>query len=294
MALAALAFQAGSVYSASVTIGGNREDDSSVPGAFVLLASGDDGNFTDGQYYAGVFFGTANYGGSDISTSFFCAELNNNLTPATPVTYTDSTLEFANFRNGNPVNGGSLLTMQQKCMIMGVYIALGITDPTEVKGFVKTTDEQNLLGTATPVDLDPVTPPDTAILNSPFLSHERAAAAQLVIWEIIHEPLSPIYGGKAPIIGLAGVNGGNLVWSLGAKSSTVTPVGEYPANWAGAGGIEAEFNNIAGAAYTHAINTCGLTVVPEVTSPVALIAGGLMFMRRREPRARRLKSLAVL
>jgi hypothetical protein len=27
---------------------------------------------------------------------------------------------------------------------------------------------------------------------------------------------------------------------------------------------------------------------------VALIAGGLMFIRRREPRARRLKSLAVL
>ncbi len=281
MALAALAFQVGSVYSASVTIGGNREDDSSVPGAFVLLASGDDGNFTDGQYYAGLFFGTANYGGSDISTSFFCAELNNDIAPGN-ITYTDSTLEFANFRNGNPVNGGSLLTRQQKCMIMGVYIALGITDPTEVKGFVKTTGEQNLLGTATP------TSPD--ILNYPSLTHERAAAAQLVIWEIIHEPVDyPLYGGKAPVIGLAG---GNLVWSLGAKSSTVPPLGEFQANWAGVGGIEAEFNDIAGDAYAHAITTCGLTVVPEVTSPVALIAGGLLFLRRREPRALRRTSLA--
>jgi hypothetical protein len=282
LALAVLALQAGSAYSAAtVNITATRQfdlDGLGIPGALVVLTSSSP--FSSGEYYAGVLAGTADYDGvggvAPINTSFFCTELNNNISLGSSV-YNDSTLGLAAYRNGNPVNGGALLTTQQKCMLMGVYEALGITT---VNGFVSSTDGvQSLSGTTSSSDAAKLR------LSGP-LSHERAAAAQLVIWEIIHEPVNSFYYNMAPVIGLNGVNGGNLVWSLG-NNAEFSP--DLP-SWAT---ITAEFNDIAGDAYAHAASTCGLVAVPEITSPVALLAGGLLFVRRRERRGSRLKSPVV-
>ena len=270
MALAAMTFQAADVYSATtVEILAIQYSNSAVPGSYVHLTSSGGifpSTFPSGQYYAGVLQGTADYDGVEvgdpsIATSFFCAELNKSITLGT-YSYTSSSLMAAGFNNG--VGGG--LTTEQKCMLIGVYDFL-LTPTFTVNGFVNTGNTQDISGTTNTADA-------TELMG---LSNARAAAAQLVMWEIIHEPVSPIYSGKAPIIGLAT---GNLNWSADAEAR---------ASW---NDIESQFNLIAPAAYQHAATYCGLVAVPEVTSPVALIAGGLLFVRRREPRALRLTKAA--
>jgi hypothetical protein len=269
MALATLVFQAG-VSSAANVIVNNPETivtpwTTYPPGGFATLTT--TSPFTSGTKYAGVFFGTVD----GAKAAFFCAELNHPVYYGVSHPLNVNVLEEAPIHDGNPVGSPTPaptpLSERQLCLLEGVYAYLKVYNPD---GYTTNTGTQDLTGTSTAGV--------GGIATMAGLTDITATAAQLVMWEIIHEAGT----GTAPFTGVPtdaiSLTGGKLQWSnfKGAALGNTFDVGLF----------NTEFNNIA----NYAVNTW--TCVPEITSPVALIFGGLVFVRRREPRALRLKSLA--
>ena len=218
--------------------------------------------------YAGVFSGTVDYddlgSGVPVDAIFFCAELNHPLpVPSYDIPFTTTTIPLAEFHDGsNPGSDtGVALTAQQKCLLVGVYKALGITT---AEGFTTNGGVQDLSGTSDSVQ--------SLLLLKPALSNEEAAAAQLVMWEIIHD-----FAFFSPSNPASMLTNGKLTWFSGYDIDDNLVALDAA--------VVTEFNSITSSAYSFC-------AVPEVTSPVALIAGGLLFLRRREPRALRFKSPA--
>ncbi len=270
MALAALVFQAG-VSSAANVIVNNPETIVSPwttypPGGFATLTTTDP-SFSSGTKYAGVFFGTVD----GAKAAFFCAELNHAVVYGSSFPLAVNVLEEAPLHDGSPVGSPPAptpLSPRQLCLLEGVYAYLGVFDPN---GYTATSGSQDLTGTSSVAGID--------AMDGPGLTDLRATAAQLVMWEIIHEANTgtTAFDPLTPLTNAISLDYGKLKWS-NFKPPVGAPFGSVA--------FVNEFNNIANYAY----NT--YTCVPEVTSPVALIAGGLLFLRRREPRALRRTSLA--
>lgn len=259
ISLAALVLQAGQAYSATTTVvlvdkqGSDyypSNQDPDLPHLFVYR----DGSPT--EKYAGLFSGKvgtkvdsnpAVYESS--TTYFFCMDFFQSVPLAVSTTYNETVIS------------GTSLTAKQQCLLEKVYADLGVT--TAVRWFTDGSTAQDLSGT-------------TTVLANPLygLSDAKAAAAQLLMWEIIHD-FSSIT--STTVLNTAGMlTSGSMSWFK-----------DYDTNnnkilFSGSDQIYTEFNSLAGNALT-------LCPVPEITSPVALIFGGLLFIRRREPRRARLK-----
>jgi hypothetical protein len=152
------------------------------------------------QEYAGVFSGSNT--GTDPITGvlnqrydFFCVELNYNINLNTTYNFTvyDS-LADSPIQNGDPAHDGTPLCTAQKQVLDNLIdhcLGLG-QDSDNARGFIP--DAQNLAG----MYADPK-------LHSPTLSNEKAAAAQILIWDIVHEP----WQGRAGI----SLTSGTLTWT---------------------------------------------------------------------------------
>ena len=299
MALAVLAFQAGGVSSAANVIVYNPGTIVSPwiwypPGGYATLTVNPTNDPSFGNLdnppnlpkYAGVFYGKV--GGAD--AAFFCAELNHAVVyydPLHPDVYDPllhpngttfplsvNVLEEAPLHDGNPVGSPTPaptpLSERQLCLLEGVYAYLKVYNPD---GYTTNTGTQDLTGTSTSGV--------GGIATMAGLTDLKAVAAQLVMWEIIHEAdtgTTPFLLSDPLMQNAVSLTKGKLRWQ-DFSDGAGTPFPDQSA-------VVTEFNNIANYAY----NT--YTCVPEVTSPVALIAGGLVFVRRREPRALRLTKAA--
>lgn len=229
-----------------------------------------------------MFYGKV--GGAD--AAFFCAELNHPVVyynPAhpdvyDPVLHPDGTtfplavnvLEEAPLHNGAKPTS-TPLSPKQLCLLEGVYAYLNVYNPD---GYTATTGSQDLTGTSSGGA--------GGIATMAGLGDLKAVAAQLVMWEIIHEAntgTTPFLLSDPLLQNAVSLTNGKLRWQSFADGAG----NAFPDQSA----VVTEFNNIANYAY----NTW--TCVPEITSPVALIFGGLVFVRRREPRALRRTSSAI-
>jgi hypothetical protein len=265
MALAVLALQAGGVSSAANVIVFDPEIEPWPPGGFATLTAMDSA-FTSGPTYAGVFFGTVD----GASAAFFCAELNDPIDVyyGEEIDLAVNVLQAAPLHDGIPVvyppAPNTPLSAKQKCLLAGVYDYFGVANPN---GYTANTDSQDLTGTSS------AGVGGTATMAG--LTDLQATAAQLVMWEIIHEANTgtTAFDPLTPLTNAISLTSGKLQWS-----NFTDPDGNSFNQTA----FVTEFNNIA----DYAVNTW--VCVPEITSPVALIAGGLLFVRRREPRALRL------
>jgi len=269
MALVVMAFQAGGVSSAAVIVT-SLATQPYPPGGYALLTVHPDGSL-DPDFgslhntapYAGVFYGTV---GGD-AAAFFCAELNHPIVTGVALDLAVNVLEEAPLHDGSPVAAPTPLSPRQLCLLEGVYAYLKVYNPN---GYTANTGSQDLTGTSTGGV--------GGVATMALLTDLEATAAQLVMWEIIHE-----------------ANTGTARFTIGATDNAISLTGGKLQwkDFQSAGGpafdqtaFANEFNTIA----NYAVNTW--VCVPEVTSPVALIAGGLVFMRRREPRALRLTKAA--
>jgi hypothetical protein len=263
-ALAALFLQTSYAYSASTVIVHNPNLTqpapwvSLPPGEYVKLVSTDPSfsvQSASPSIYAGLLYGTV----AGTAAAFFCAELNKAVTfGGAGISYDVNALATlpTSLTDGDTTSPIAL-SSSQLCLLSGVFAQLGIGD----RNAYTTGGAQDLVGTTT----------EANELEAVDISNARAAAAQLVIWEIIHEPNSVFLSPTVPNISLTS---GSLLWY---KDAGLTPL---------TGAIVTEFNSLAAGAYAH----CNITPVPEIASPVALLAGGLLFVRRRERRGSRLKT----
>lgn len=263
MALTVLVLQASDGFSATtVTLQKQGSSlypsfqDTNLPHMLVYLAG-------SGQEYAGVLSGKVGSEG-DNTTKFFCIDLTQVFPIGVSTAYTETT-----------ISGVTTLSDKQKCLLGQVYASLGITDvATSTRWFSDGSTAQDLSGTTTQASkltIDGGTP----LVSGDGLSNARAAAAQLVMWEIIHDFSSITSSTVSNPASL--LTSGSRIWYEGYQPNNITPI-LFDVN----DQIYNEFNSIAGAALT-------LCPVPEITSPVALLAGGLLFVRRRERCGTRLK-----
>lgn len=148
--------------------------------------------------YAGIFSGLGvNAATGETSRYYFlCSELNRSIYIGQSYTFSvyDS-YQAAPIQNGNPPHSGELISDTQKSLVEGVFKYLGIAD--EIKGFT-------ISGGSSGQDLSGIIASDVDVAKLLSLDNEHAAAAQLAIWEIVHEP----YDGRGGI----SLTDGQLNW----------------------------------------------------------------------------------
>jgi hypothetical protein len=261
MALAGMVMLAGGVSYGATTL----YIESKVGNQMPLYLTGAPAGFTIGPVlYTGLLQGRVgldpNTLAGGVTWDFFCAELNHSILPFTLYSnYVQNEILTAPFHDGSASPGPNALSDFQQCLLVGVYEYLGVFSG---QGFTTIPAEgQDLLGASNSTERG----------NLEIMTKEKITAAQLVIWEIVHENSDPFAGGGRAYVSLTGVDS-KLDWAY-SNQAAILPTDQ----------LAIQFNLIADAAYVHCF-----ALVPEITSPVALIAGGLLFMRRREPRALRL------
>jgi hypothetical protein len=231
------------------------------PGGYATLASSLS-YISSGVEYAGVFQGLVD----SAPAAFFCGEINHDVafsttTSLTPLLIVESNFDGLALHDGS--SGSVKLSQKQFCLLVVVYDYLKVDNPFEYTG--GPTTSQDLTGTSTAGV--------GGVETMSELGDLKATAAQLVMWEIIHEPAARTateYNSSDPSVNAVSLSYGALQWTS-FKDATNGALFD-PTVFAN------EFNAIASSAYSFC-------PVPEVTSPVALIAGLLLFVRRREPRA---------
>ena len=136
--------------------------------------------FTTADEYCGFFSGLVTVGtAAPQRYVFFCTEMNQSIGIGT--TYESFTMystdEYLDtpFKTGRPVGEGGLLNGEQKAYDRSVFLSLGFqgvagfvsAEAQDLTGFLLTTEAQTILNTITP---------------------DKAAMAQISIWEMTHEP----------------------------------------------------------------------------------------------------------
>lgn len=148
--------------------------------------------FTAGKEYDGLVSGTVVANGVSQRYLFFCTQMNQNIyigqTYTTFQMYSPDEYLQTPFRTGRPAGGGSVIEVQQKQYIQGVFKNLGIN---QISGFVDA-GAQDLSGF-------PLTPETQLAVYGdktsahPGISNDQAALAQMSIWEMTHEVFDPAH-----------------------------------------------------------------------------------------------------